>query len=40
LTSKGATYNWIDKMIAQGLIEKIEHGHYRKLSSEIDGILE
>ena len=40
LTSNKAVYNWIDKMITQGLIEKIEHGHYRKLSSEIDGIFE
>ena len=40
LTSNKAVYNWIDKMIAQGLIEKIERGHYRKLSSEIDGIFE
>tara|TARA_Y100001972_G_scaffold128200_1_gene187953 strand:+ start:123 stop:1988 length:1866 start_codon:yes stop_codon:yes gene_type:complete len=40
LTSNKAVYNWIDKMIAQGLIEKIERGHYRKLSSEIDDIFE
>lgn len=40
LTSRQTAFTWIDKMITQGLIEKIERGHYRKLSSEIDGILE
>ena len=40
LTSKKAIYNWLDKMITQGLIEKLERGHYRKLTTEIDDLLD
>ena len=40
LTSKAAIYNWIDKMTTQGLIEKLERGHYRKLTTEIDDLLD
>ena len=40
LSSNNAVYGWLDKMVAQGLIEKIERGHYRKLTTEIDDILE
>lgn len=39
LTSTQTAYNWIDKMMNQGLIVKIERGHYRKLETEIDDIL-
>ena len=40
LTSKKAIYNWLDKMITQGLIEKLERGHYRILTSEIVDLLD
>ena len=40
LTSNNAIYGWLDKMITQGLIEKLERGHYRKLTTEIDDLLD
>ena len=40
LTSTKTVYNWLDKMITQGLIEKLERGHYRKLTTEIDDLLD
>ena len=40
LTSQQTAYNWLDKMIDQGLISKIERGHYRKISTEIDAIFD
>ena len=40
LTSTQTAFNWIDKMITQGLIEKLERGHYRKLTTEIDDLLD
>ena len=40
LTSTQTAFNWLDKMITQGLIEKIERGHYKKLSTEIDALLD
>jgi hypothetical protein len=40
LTSTKTVYNWLEKMITQGLIEKLERGHYRKLTTEIDDLLD
>ena len=40
LTSQQTAYNWLDKMIDQGLISKIERGHYRKITTEIDAIFD
>ena len=40
LTSRNAVWGWLDKMITQGLIEKLERGHYRKLTTEIDDLLD
>ena len=40
LTSKQSTFNWLEKMLNQGLISKIERGHYRKVSTEIDALLD
>ena len=40
LTSKQSTFNWLEKMLNQGLISKIERGHYKKVSTEIDALLD
>mgnify|MGYP003127588293 FL=1 len=40
LTSKQTAFNWLDKMLNQGLISKIERGHYRKVNTEIDALLD
>lgn len=36
LTSNTAVHNWLDKLIAQGMVIKISHGQYRKIETELD----
>jgi hypothetical protein len=40
MSSNNAVSNWLDRMIKQGLINKIGHGQYVKLETELDGLSE
>ena len=38
--SNGAVANWLERMTKQGLISKIGHGQYRKMETELDGLVD
>ena len=38
--SNAAVTNWIERMMKQGLINKIGHGQYRKMETELDGLVD
>ena len=40
LSSKTALYNWLSRMENQGLIRKLDHGHYCKVTTELDDFLD
>ncbi|HCV04714.1 MAG TPA: hypothetical protein DG048_18915 [Pseudoalteromonas sp.] len=39
ITSTRSVYKWLDKMIDQGLIQKVERGHYCKISTSLDDFI-
>jgi hypothetical protein len=38
MSSNNAVSNWLERMIKQGLINKIGHGQYRKMETELDSL--
>ena len=38
--SNAAVSNWLERMTKQGLISKIGHGQYRKMETELDGLVD
>jgi Fe2+ or Zn2+ uptake regulation protein len=40
LSSNTAVYSWLDRMENQGLIRKVERGHYCKVTTELDDFLD
>ena len=40
MSSNTAVTNWLERMMKQGLINKIGHGQYRKMETELDGLVD
>ena len=40
ISSTRSVYKWLDKLVDQGLIRKIEKGHYVKCANELESFLD